>query len=147
MSSRVFLFLILMNSNLLLAQTSSGEDSSEDAKASARPAIACARPEDSDSGEKEVPEPDPEGCQVGDSLSDYDETIPADPDFSDSKSVEAELISADTVKPAIFPIDHVHSRWTTARVPAATWSGRRKPVIPFLEIRRPGTWASIPDRP
>ena len=29
-------------------------------------------------------------------------------------SVEAELISADTVKPAIFPIDHVHSRFAHA---------------------------------
>jgi porin len=107
---RLILFLILVNSTLLQAQTESEEDTLEEAKANARPAIACARPKDSDSGDTATPEPDPDGCQVGDSLSDYDQSIPATSESENTKSVETELIRDDTVKPAIFPIDHVHSR-------------------------------------
>jgi porin len=112
MISRTLVFLILLNSTLLQAQTKGDERSSDNTGLSVKPAIRCARPADSASGDKTVPEPDPDGCQVGDSLSDYDATIPADPDSGDSKSVEAELISADTVKPAIYPIDHMRSRFT-----------------------------------
>jgi len=52
-------------------------------------------------------------CRVGDSLSDHDQTILATPESDNTKSVEAELIRDDTVKPAIFPTDHVHSRLST----------------------------------
>jgi porin len=115
MLARLLILLTLVCSTLLHAQTESEEDTLEEAKANTRPAIACARPEGAASGDTATPEPDPEGCQVGDSLSDYDQTIPAPPDSDDtdadeSKSVEADLIRGDTVKPAIFPIDHVHSR-------------------------------------
>jgi len=51
--------LILVNSTLLQAQTESDEDTLEETKANARPASACARPEDSASGDTVTPEPDP----------------------------------------------------------------------------------------
>lgn len=102
MIRRIFLFLILMYSTLLQAQTASDEDTPNDAKADVRPAIARARPDDPASGGTANPDPDPEGCRVGDSLTDYDQTIPATPDSDISKSVEAELVRDDTVKPAIF---------------------------------------------
>ena len=112
MAPRLCVLLILLNSTLLQAQTESSGDTLEEVKAKDRPAIACARPTDSTSGELATPEPDPEGCQPGDSLSDYDQNIPADADSHHNKSVESELVRDDTVKPAIFPIDHVHSRFT-----------------------------------
>ena len=56
---RIFLFLILVNPTLLQAQNESEEDTLEVDIAKARPAIACARPEDSVSGDTITPEPDP----------------------------------------------------------------------------------------
>ena len=49
----------------------------------------------------------PTDCAAGDSLSNYKHS---EKSVSNSKSVEADLASSDTVKPAIFPIDVVHSR-------------------------------------
>ena len=112
MVTRLIIFLILMNSASLLAQTGREEGVPEGTKAVTRPAIACARPEGSASGDTETPEPDPEGCKAGDSLSGYDQTIPDSGDSDNNKSVEAQLVDDDTVKPAIFPIDHVHSRYS-----------------------------------
>jgi len=57
MVSRLLIFLFLMNSTLLQAQTASDEDIPEDAKADGRPVIACARPEDAASGDTANPEP------------------------------------------------------------------------------------------
>jgi len=110
--SRLLILFFLVNSTLLQAQTESEEDTLEEAKAKVRPAIACARPEDFVAGDASEVEPDPDGCQVGDSLSDYQETIPATDDTENTKSVETELVRDDTVKPAIFTIDHVHSRFS-----------------------------------
>jgi porin len=112
MATRLFVLLFLLSSAPVKAQTESAEDALEEDRANDRPVIACARPADSTSGESTVPEPDPEGCQPGDSLSDYDRTDPPEPDAPHNKSVESELARDDTVKPAIFPIDHVHSRLT-----------------------------------
>jgi len=108
--SRLLILFFLVNSTLLQAQTQSEDGTLEEAKANARPTIACARPDGPVTGDNTNPEPDPDGCQAGDSLSDYDQTIPATTESDNTKSVETELVRDDTVKPAIFPIDHVHSR-------------------------------------
>ena len=77
MATRLFVLLFLLSSAPVKAQTESAEDALEEDRANDRPVIACARPADSTSGETTVPESDPEGCQPGDSLSDYDQTLPA----------------------------------------------------------------------
>ena len=52
-------------------------------------------------------ESEPADCAVGDSLANYKHSAKS---VSNSKSVEADLARSDTVKPAIFPIDVIHSR-------------------------------------
>jgi porin len=111
-ASRLFVLLFILCTAPLQAQTESEEDALEEDKAVARPVIACARPDPAFPGDSTAFGPDPKGCKPGESLADYERTYPPEPDSPHNKAVESELARDDTVKPAIFPIDHVHSRFT-----------------------------------
>ena len=97
--------LALIYPGFLYAQTEGGPTVSTDTNT--EPVVVCAPADDKDPADRADPEPDSAACRSGDSLSNYDQSLS---DTSSGKSVEAELVRDDTVKPAVFPIDVVHSR-------------------------------------
>jgi porin len=109
------LLLFLASPARLYAQTDiSAENSSENVTKAEQTANdegepPCEMDSDAEPEDESATQRDSRGCTSGDSLSNYSATIAAD--VNNSKTVESDLISSDTIKPAIFPIDVVHSRF------------------------------------
>lgn len=116
------LFVHLMFSLMLAAptyvsgQTTINDDNAAtiDAEVSVEAASAeqqdseCTPGDEVDPDDPAATETDSANCADANSLSNYDQHI----DKSDSsKTVQSELLSSDTIKPAVFPIDLVHSRF------------------------------------
>ena len=98
-------FLILLCPPLLHAQSSDKSDVPQDAVHSqAIPFCTEAASPDEDVGEETAPART--DCQAGDSLSEYDRLIS---ELNSGKSVEAEIVVNDTVKPAVFSYDVLHN--------------------------------------
>jgi hypothetical protein len=110
--ARFTLLLLLVSPVNLLGQTESAvENAPADVPEVAEDVGAgspCERINETDHDNPSAAEQDSGACQKGASLSNYNQDIPT---TSNSKTAEADLISSEAVKPAIFPIDVVHDRF------------------------------------
>ena len=111
--ANLMLSLILVNPSSLHGQEGiAGESAQEyavEGETLAKKKLPCKKSDDLGSNDLSSAVPGSEDCKEDDSLSNYDQTSV---DTATAKSVEAELISSDTKKKAIYPVDEVHYIFT-----------------------------------
>jgi hypothetical protein len=100
---------LAMQAAPLLGQSNIETEASGNDGAGASLEVDCKQDADDESMSEDELAAFREQCGKGRSLSNYVRDVPATSESG--KSVEADLIDSDTVKPAIFPIDVVHDRF------------------------------------
>jgi len=103
------MLLFAFRSEVLLAQVDVQAEPAQVVKVASESETDCINPAAGESQDQADGNVRTGKCKQDTSLSNYSEDIGSSP--NNTKTVEADLISSDTVKPALFPIDLVHDRF------------------------------------